>query len=739
MSHEKVPAALPLIGLIAGFTCGGSWIDAIAFATIAILALMYVGQASACPDSTRDRRDRLKPVLHFLLFLVIGIVLAMRVQHREAREHAAFARIDSDRFVTVEAPIDRDWSPRGATFLLRARSFRANGIAFDAPLSIYARFEPPPIALCARVRAEGFLHVSERGYTLTVKAPLLLAYEGELSSLDPAAWNRKLAQGIRANGPPEEAALIEAIVLGRGERLSDSVRDGFKRGGTYHLLVFSGLQIAFAAAILALALRWLHAPRASDWSLLAFALLAPLFIGPTASVARASVGIGLYALSRILKRPTSFENLWCVAALIELMIDPRVLADAGFQLTFAGAGALLFIGKSFAKRRWLAYALAAELTVAPLTLFHFHQFALGGSLLTILLTPVVFAMLVAGALACAIPHASLFAAIRLLHGACVAVNAFGSHASGYFAAPPLASLVVAAFASLTAIAMLRGRARALAIAFAMLIPTGTAIVNSLNKRDVGQPTITFLDVGQGDAIVLRSGTRNILVDAGGFESRLLPQLADRGIRHIDLAVLTHVHPDHCGAMPAAIARMRVDELWVSPRQFRGDCAQALLELSRMTHIHLVRDGEERTIGAIKLHAHVADRTFKRAQENNASIVLVAGIGKRRALLTGDIEKEAESWFSDRDLRADILKVAHHGSRSSSISIFLDVVTPRVAVISCGRRNLFGHPHANVLESLDERGVRTWRTDRNGSIDVELRDGHIFVRPQIDTPISAGLE
>src|SRR5204863_4808648 len=122
--------------------------------------------------------------------------------------------------------------------------------------------------------------------TLLVTSPRLLSYRGALSMLDPAAWNRMLANRLRpfANQFPSEVALVEALALGRGERLQDEIRDNYKRGGTYHLLVFSGLQIAFAAGVIVFLLRSLHAPRVSDWSLLIFSLVALLFIGPTASV-----------------------------------------------------------------------------------------------------------------------------------------------------------------------------------------------------------------------------------------------------------------------------------------------------------------------------------------------------------------------------------------------------------------------------------------------------------------------
>jgi competence protein ComEC len=104
---------------------------------------------------------------------------------------------------------------------------------------------------------------------------------------------------------------------------------------------------------------------------------------------------------------------------------------------------------------------------------------------------------------------------------------------------------------------------------------------------------------------------------------------------------------------------------------------------------------------------------------------------RKILLTGDIEAEAEYHFLDRDLRADVLKVAHHGSRSSSRPAFLDAVAPRVAVVSCGRRNLFGHPHPSVLDALRERRVRVWRTDHSGSIDVEVRGRALYVSSRKD--------
>jgi competence protein ComEC len=667
------------------------------------------------------------PIVH-PVFTIVALIVCAFLWRRAAVALLAFALgvfmaipkaaeplPPSDRFTIIEATLDHDWQPHGNAYMLRT----------DRCI-VYARFTPPPIGMHTSIRAEGFLKRNENGeLTLSVKSPRLIAYEGELPRWSPRRWNRALAMRIDplARDYPTEVALIDALALGRGERLSDDVRTNFKRGGTYHLLVFSGLQIALAAGFIAWLLRCLHAPRASDWLLLGFSVLAPLFIGSTSSVSRASIAIGLFALSRILKRPTTVENLICVAALLRLIIAPDDISDSAFHLTYAGAAALLFI----AKRRKLFLPVVVEIVMVPLTLFHFHQYAIGGSLLTFVMTPLVFAMLVAS-IATFIFSPAIHV-ITLLHAICARINDLGAHTSGFYAAPSREAIAFALLGSVAAIAFVKQRRIMIPILFAI------ALLTTLRKREEN-PRLTALDVGQGDAILAHAGDHVLLVDGGPQkgESLLLPLLVDRGIHRVDAVVLTHAHPDHCTGLAAVLDQLDVGEIWINPHRFRGDCAQLILAacIRNATPIHLARDNDRLRLGALHATAFVSDTRFKHAAENNSSIVLRLQVESHRALLTGDAEREEESELATRNIRCDILKVAHHGSHSSTTAALLDAARPRIALISCGRRNFFGHPHPTVLEALHQRNVRTWRTDLAHTITLELRGRHVYTTVEIDT-------
>lgn len=748
-SPHLQPAALPLLTFVAGLL-------------LARLVESPYHAAGACSlmaaVSLRlfaAKRLRLPTAL---VFFSLGLAIGGRHLDRIAAETSFLASLAPDRFVEIEAPLDREWESSSEESRLRTRRFQVftregRTFAFASPLTLYAPSAPEPPGEHRTVWAEGFLRTSQSGNIwLSVKSPRLLAYRGSSSRWNPRTWNRIVSSRLNllAEWLPERRdalALVQALALGRRDQLSDETRETYRRGGTYHLLVFSGMHIALAAALLLLVLRWLSMSRAADLFLLLFAAVAPLFAGSQPSVTRASWMIGLFAFSRCLRRPTSIENLYFVSALIRLALMPDELTQAGFALTYAATGGLLFIGKPLARRatnrfaRVFLFGIGAELATLPLTLLLFHHYVIGGSLLTVVLGPILSLMLMISVAVCALvifePHLAEIplAAIDHLDRLCRMANGVVSDLLGWSGTAPAPPqwLVAGVFLLLLLTLACRRRTRffvPLAMAL-LLIPVVASIRIAIRHRSVAIPTIEILDVGQGDAILLRDGRRAVLIDGGGQRSNphfgrrsLVPILADRGVLRLDAIALSHPDVDHCGGLPGVVENLRVGEVWLSGKHVPAECSQRLIAIAvaRGAIPRLVERHPPEPVGAWSFDTLVPRLRYKRATANNSSMILRAEAAGWTLLLPGDVEKEAELDLADEErarLRADILKIPHHGAANSTSEPFLEAISPRIAVISCGRDNSFGHPADRVLSLLRSRRIRVYRTDRSGSIRIEL--------------------
>lgn len=269
--------------------------------------------------------------------------------------------------------------------------------------------------------------------------------------------------------------------------------------------------------------------------------------------------------------------------------------------------------------------------------------------------------------------------------------------------------------------------------------------------------LTFLDVGQGDASLVQfpNGT-SMLVDGGGSyeprydvgRARVVPYLRAAGIQRLDVVVGTHLHADHVGGLRAVLRELPVGELWLCPRHDeRSPWWHELRALAQRQGVPIV--APHRLVrGSVSVEPLWPDAVAHRGQAasacggqlstNDASVVLRVRYGRSSALLAGDIEAQVERQLVDRyqdGLSARLLKVAHHGSATSTTDQFVSRVLPRIAVISCGRENRFAFPDREVISRLDRIAAAVWRTDLRGGViahlfadgDIALSDGFSLLR------------
>lgn len=283
-------------------------------------------------------------------------------------------------------------------------------------------------------------------------------------------------------------------------------------------------------------------------------------------------------------------------------------------------------------------------------------------------------------------------------------------------------------------------------AWTLLLPVAAALLLMViaSQRSDGRLHLWVLDVGQGDAILLRTPTgRTALIDGGPGATPLLNSVDERipfWQRDLDLLVLTHPHADHLMGLIEVVQRRRVDQVvqtaFTATSATETEWQRQLKE--RAVPVYYAQRGDEiRFEGEEEVSLRVlnpvsADAAKEDEDVNDASLVLQLTYGRHSILLTGDVQAEAESEILRREgkeLDADVLKVGHHGSGTSSTPQFLDAVSPRLAVISVGAGNRFGHPASQTLDALEEARAQVYRTDLDGTVEIIADKERLWVRSE----------
>ncbi|HVS02750.1 MAG TPA: DNA internalization-related competence protein ComEC/Rec2 [Thermoanaerobaculia bacterium] len=683
------------------------------------------------------------------------------------------AGIDARLPVAVEGAVAGCWSaPRGqARAWLQVDTLVQRGRPRVGRWDV--RLQLPDAAampFCGgRLRARGYLKPPRRyhnlppsqvgEWSLYVKSPLLAEVTAPPGALAVAvSWVRRRVLSSAAGdetgdpwlalegsvaGAGEPPAPVEArpgerlalaLLLGEATALPPEWREGMRRAGLSHLLAVSGLHVGMLAALVALVL--LPAPR--GWRIAGAALAAlayALLVGPRPSVLRAAAMAAAAAAALGLRRPPQALNALGLAALALLLTDPARLGHLGFQLSFAATTGILLLAPRLARAlSWLprplalslAVTLAAQLATLPWSLAAFHRVAPLAPLANLLAVPWAGVVLAAAAgwaatRVLAPPLASWM--LPVLDGLAAPVAWLAEIPANPWwslpvAAPWPAALLATGLMAWSVVAPVRWWSLSARMLLAFALAAGWRHPGSRGVE------VVVVDVGQGDAVLLRDGREAVLVDGGGwgragFGGRVvLPVLAALGQRRLAALVVTHPDADHCGGIADLAREVPAAALWTAEGWGESSCARRLSGLP-LPHRELA-PGDELAVGRWRLRV-LGPLPESGPDANARSLVLLAAALGRRVLLTGDVdaagERLLERHWGGAALAADLLKVAHHGSRTSTSPSLLAAVRPRLAVISAGRRNPYGHPSAVVLATLDRHRVRVLRTDVHGMVRV----------------------
>jgi competence protein ComEC len=555
----------------------------------------------------------------------------------------------------------------------------------------------------------------------------------------------------------DSAGLIAAVTTGETSLVTAEVKEDFKATGLAHLLSISGTHFGLFSVMMFGTFVWLI--RRLPYGLLqrltiyltpsqAAALLClPLMVfylglsGAAPPAVRSFVMITLFLAGLLLGRKGAWLNSLFFAAFVLVLWDPGVLLSLSFQLSFT---AVLFIGFAAEKKenaeeegnRMFRYAkktvflaLIASIGTAPLVAYYFHYLSvispfanliaspLIGSLLVLLSLLSSFSFLMTGHYLFA-PLASVLADLSVALVRLMAKIPFAAVKLAAF--PP--ALFIFFYAGFIPYLALGRRKTLLLLPFIPLF--AYALLHALEKREL---TATFLDVGQGDSAVVEfPGGKVVVIDAGRTGKETASFLAYEGVRTIDAVVLTHVHPDHSGGLGHLLETFRVKEIWDNGRIVypEEDAGPLRRKLSRGDVI----ETEGGTITVLHPYPEFySSGGSEYGEENDSSLVLRIAGRKSSFLFGGDVEEEAEEDISHlgRWCRADVLKIPHHGSRTSAHEAFLSAVSPGIAVVSVGRENSFGHPAPEVLERLS--GMKVFRTDRDGAVRITETDSGLTVK------------
>ena len=578
----------------------------------------------------------------------------------------------------------------------------------------------------------------------------------------------KLKQNIQELLTKETYALGIGILIGDNSRINEKIVEDFKNSNLSHMLAVSGAHINYVVLTVSILFT---KKRAGIKAQRVVTIMMMLFFMEltqmTSSVVRAGISCIIYMLASLLYRKADVINAMAISTLLILLNNPFKLFDIGFQLSYAGTLGIILFCKLInipIKNKLLKYlkdsiiiSISANIFIIPIMMYQFNTISITFILSNLLAGPLLGISIILEIIVLLISFMSInIAAIpaKVLNILLILIINIANWFSNieiskiYVITPQIISIV--AYYLICAAIILKQKNRKIIV----IIMLTVLIVNFFPTPK--KLRINFIDVGQGDSTLIRTETNKvILIDSGGSTASssfdvgnkvLLPYLLDRRIKKIDFIIVSHFDADHCQAFETVIDNINVRKVVVCKQLMitqeylniinkckkknikiivveRGD----KLKIDKRTEFEILHPGErflDDGKGGLNANAIVCKMNYKL---NNGKIFSI--------LFTGDIEVEAEKELEQvygKKLKADILKVAHHGSKTSSREKFIKLVSPKIALIGVGENNKFGHPADITLERLEKENVKVYRADQMGEISITInKNGEIKVKTQIN--------
>lgn len=669
--------------------------------------------------------------------------------------------------IVAEYPQDTDY---GASVLVRTQLERGSALTVLYGDETYLDLQPgdeiSTIAHCTLAThtydGEEITYYTAKGIFLTAKAygersvqrPVHLP----LTSI-PAVLAHYLKQCIDRIFPADAAALVKAVVTGNRDNLSDAFTSSLQRTGLAHTVAVSGMHLAYLAGFLALLLG--RGSRRSALVSLPVIFLFTLIAGSTPSVVRAAIMIVMLQLAPLLGRERDSVTSLAFALLILLVHNPYAAASVGLQLSFGAVAGILLFSEGLQRRmlhrvrlkkpnknllRWLwnilvrfvvstiATTFGALVFTTPLTAFYFGQVSLiapVSNLVTLWAVTIVFVGgIIVGTLGLLCPTAVTVAAlpvtivVRYLY---MVVEFMGKTS---FASIPVTNVyyllwLLFLYAVLAAALLLPGRKRLRVPVAAAVAVLAAAVLFTNLEFHAGSMSVQVLDVGQGQSVLIRSGTHLALVDCGGDGYDNAGDIAaDRvqalGRSSIDLLVVSHYHSDHANGIPQLLERLDVKEIALPDVEEDSVLRRRILEQAERqgVPVRFIREDTVLSVGEEAVFA-IYPPLGEPQNTNELGLTVLCSAGDYDVLLTGDmgtsVEKKLVAYTQLPDV--ELMVAGHHGSKYSNSQLLLDTVRPDVAVFSVGADNSYGHPTQEAMDRFSSVGAQLYRTDLNGTVSI----------------------